>query len=366
MSGLKKYEIVMNFIKGQVEKGILRPGDKIPSEHDIANEFDVSRHTVRKAISELQIEGAIFTEQGRGTFIAEPRTFEDSKPTNAPKVIGMIAAYINDTTFPRILRGIDNTVGKSEYSIYWSCTRNNVETEAECLRSMIDHQVSGIIVEPTHSAWPNPNIYLYERIREHGIPVLFIHGYYSNMHDDVNYVIVDDVDAGYKAVKHLIDMGHKKIGGIFKSDDMQGYARHDGYIKGVREAGLRENEANVVWMDSTPENDMFNETVITNKYLERLSDCTALVCYNDDAALALAKGMEGLGYHIPEDCSIVAFDNNKLSDAYKTPFSSMAHPKEYLGELAGESIIHLIKRPSEMVQKVLKVDLIEKASVERI
>jgi len=91
-----KYDIIIEYIKDQAEQGLLKPGDKIPSENEIALMFNFSRHTIRKAISELQIQRFIYTEQGRGTFIADPNLISIEKPVNAPKVIGLIVAYIND------------------------------------------------------------------------------------------------------------------------------------------------------------------------------------------------------------------------------------------------------------------------------
>ena len=83
-------------------------------------------------------------------------------------------------------------------------------------------------------------------IRDRGIPYVFIQGLYS-WATEKPYVITDDEKGGYFAVKHLIDLGHKKIIGIFKADDSQGYQRHKGFVKGLNEAGIAYNPDLIVW-----------------------------------------------------------------------------------------------------------------------
>ncbi len=86
-----------------------------------------------------------------------------------------------------------------------------------------------------------------------------------------------------------------------------------------------------------------------------------MVCYNDDNALVLAKGLDAQGITVPDDVSIVGFDNNVLSDAYKVPFTSLTHPKEKLGKMAAEYLIEMISNPEIRIQEKLEVDLIEKS-----
>ena len=86
--------------------------------------------------------------------------------------------------------------------------------------------VDGLIVEPSKSVLPNSNLDMYRQISASGVPILFIHGTYRSL--NYSYVIEDDVKAGYLAAKHLLDMKHSSVGGIFKVDDVQGHGRFKG------------------------------------------------------------------------------------------------------------------------------------------
>lgn len=108
--------------------------------------------------------------------------------------------------------------------------------------------VDGIIMEPTKSGLPNPNIKLYEELQNRGIPTLFINSYYPDL--ALPHVAMDDRKAGLLAVNHLIEAGHTKIAGIFKADDRQGHFQYSGYINGLLSAGLLIHDDNIVWIDT--------------------------------------------------------------------------------------------------------------------
>ncbi len=362
-----KYQVLMDYIKKQISTGTIKPGEKIPSETELMGLFGMSRHTIRKAVQELQYDGYLYTEKGKGSFVSAIENRAKNGESGAgSKLIGILVAYINDTIFPPILHGIEEVVSQNGYSIFWGSTHNEVEREAEALMNMLKHDLAGLIVEPSKSALPTPNLYLYEQFEKRNIPVVFIHAYYSNYAQKSSYVIVDDVDAGAKAVRHLIEKGHKKIGGIFKADDIQGHKRHQGFIKGIQENGLEINECKVAWVDSGSGNDIYAVDILREKYQSRLQDCTAIVCYNDDVAISLTKALLQLGLKVPEDCSIIGFDNTRQGEIYKTPFTSLDHPKEKLGQLAAESLIRKIKNPSVQIQEEIVVELIEKKSVKTL
>lgn len=100
---------------------------------------------------------------------------------------------------------------------------------------MLKNNVSGLIIEGSRSAFPNPNIRLYEEIKKRNIPTIFIHNHYENMAFDS--VETSDTRAAYELTRILIEHGHRKIGGILKYDDMQGIARYKGFIQCMSDYG---------------------------------------------------------------------------------------------------------------------------------
>ena len=138
--------------------------------------------------------------------------------------VGVIATYISEYIFPSILRGIEGQLSEEGFFPMLSATMNRVDNERRILKDCMEKQLDGLIVEGTKTALPNPNLPLYEKLRDMGIPVVFFNSYYPALRDCVS-VTMDDCQGGFDAVEYLVSKGHRKIGGIFKNDDMQGLGR---------------------------------------------------------------------------------------------------------------------------------------------
>ncbi|MBQ8038590.1 MAG: GntR family transcriptional regulator, partial [Lachnospiraceae bacterium] len=97
-----KYYRLMDDLKEQILKGEIQTGDKLPSENELSAQYQVSRQTVRKALSILENAGYIYAEHGRGTFCSELV----HKSRNS-KNIAVVTTYLSDYIFPRVIAGID-------------------------------------------------------------------------------------------------------------------------------------------------------------------------------------------------------------------------------------------------------------------
>lgn len=329
-----KYQRLRDYIINEIKTGKIGVGEKFASENELAETFEMSRNTVRQAIGELVSEGWLSRVQGKGTFVNE----HPEKNNEAVKTIAVITSYLSDYIFPSIIRGIDGILSVSGYSMILGCTYNQHQKERLCLENLLNQNINGLIVEPTKSALPNPNIDLYKKLQAKGIPILFIHGSYREI--QAPYIVEDDVEAGYIATKHLLDLGHKHIAGIFKIDDIQGHMRFSGFQKAHFEAGIQISDSKVMWFETM---DLDNKFKSSNSQLQSiLKDSTALVCYNDQIALRIIDLLRDTLIKIPEDISLVSFDDSDLALASETKLTTVAHPKEALGKKAAEVIMDII------------------------
>lgn len=334
-----KYQQLKEHIINTIKEEGLKPGEKIWSENELADKFQMSRHTVRQAIGELVNEGWLYRVQGKGTFVAR----ELAQEPRQAKTIGVMTTYLNDYIFPAIIRGIDSVLSPRGYNIILSSTYNKHEKERLCLENFLNTEVDGLIVETTKSALPNPNLDLYRQLR-YGmkIPIIFIHGYYKDL--DCSYVVEDDVEAGYLATKHLLDLGHSKIGGIFKSDDIQGHYRFEGFSKACSEKGLEVCSSRILWFDTEQAEEKLGGCCAKEELDHLLKECSALVCYNDQVAMKVLDRARFKGLNIPKDLSLVSFDDSQLAVASEVKLTTVAHPQEKLGVEAAKSILQMIAK----------------------
>ena len=198
------------------------------------------------------------------------------------------------------------------------------------LEEYIDKQVDGLIVEGTKSALPNPNLHLYEKLKEMGIPVVFFNSYYPALQGCVS-VTMDDRQGGIDAVEYLVARGHRRIGGIFKSDDMQGLARYDGYTRGLLRHGITLQDQWVTWFNSESRDNLLTDEYGVSRLLGKIASCTAVVCYNDAVAVKLEKAFAAHGVRVPQDKAIISFDNSQLGELASVGLTSFDHPKRAWG-----------------------------------
>lgn len=333
-----KYFQIMEELKEQILSGVLQPGDKLPSENQLSAQYQVSRQTVRKAIEMLTNTGYVYAEHGRGTFCSEL-----VRHTRNSKNIAVVTTYLSDYIFPRVIQGIDTVLTDSGYSIILKNTRNSRTQEARCLEELLQKDIDGMIIEPSKSQIYCKHLNLYQKLDEYQIPYVFIQGCFSQLSHKPQ-VLMDDCKGGYLITKYLIEQGHVRIAGVFKSDDTQGQNRHKGYVKALQEAGLTYDPDIVVWFYT--EDRRIHPYECVKQMLEKGVDMDAIVCYNDQIALQVIKAVKAIGKRVPEDISVVGYDNSNMAGSIEgLRLTTIAHPQEKLGEMAAELLVEMLRNP---------------------
>lgn len=344
MAQRTKYNMVKDHILEWIKDGTVRPGEKIPSENELVQSFGVSRHTIRQAVGELVNEGYLYREQGSGTYcspILPTSTPQTIERLGNGKNIGVITTYMSDYIFPSIIRGIESHLASKGYTLTLSCTDNNVEKERQCLEMMLDRQIDGLIVEPTKSSSYNPNIKYYLELEQQHTPYLMINQYYSQLTPP--YLIMDDEKGGFLAAEHLIKLGHERIMGLFKTDDLQGVHRMRGFIRAFREYNLP-LEPELIITYTTEELVPSFYDVIHQVFENTDERSSAIVCYNDQLALNVLDQLRNLRLSVPQDVSLVGYDDSVLAVATEVKLTSIIHPKQELGRAAAEWIIAAVEK----------------------
>ncbi len=347
-SPLPKYHQLKEIIKDSIKKSIVKPNERIRSENELVKIYKISRHTVRQAIGDLVNEGWLYREPGIGTFCADRL----SRTSGKTFIIGVISVVVSSYIFPRIIHGIDNVVHPKGYSIVVGNANHNPEKEAAHLQDMINRNVDGLIIEPTKSALPSPNIKYFQKLKEKGIPFVMIDSYLDELNS--SYVCVDDVLGGYLATEYLLELGHRRIGVIYKSDHLPSTKRFQGYKKALKKYKVDYSEE-LVKSFTLPEDKNPTSSLIKELFKIKKPP-TAIFCYNDQIALQAYKTITKLGLKIPHDVSLVGFDDSDLAILSEIPLTTVAHPKGRMGKKAGKMLLQLIEsgntsRPQQFVYK---------------
>ncbi|TLQ03315.1 GntR family transcriptional regulator [Pediococcus stilesii] len=352
-----KYDMVKKDIKEKILSGLYAINDKLPTETELMKNYEVSRYTVRRAIGDLENDHFIYRIQGGGMFVDDWQKAH-SQPLES-KMIGVITTHIADYIFPNIITGIDRFISSKGYSILISNTQNDPEKERKSINKMLESNLSGLIIEPTQSALGNPNKDLFLKIKETKLPTIFINSHYPEL--DMPYVEMDDYEAERQVTDKLIEMGHKKILGIFKVDDTQGVHRMKGYINAYQEhKDLIFLSEMVMYQSSDNMHAVFTRI---ESILRRQEDRpSAIICYNDQLAIQVMDLVRTMNIKIPDELSIFGFDDYKLSKYISPRLSTVEHPKEELGMEAAKRIFEMIDGKEIKVNKVYEPRIVLRES----
>ncbi|UJF35844.1 GntR family transcriptional regulator [Paenibacillus hexagrammi] len=359
---MPKYLQLKQEILSWLHAGRLKPNDQMPSENEIAEQFQMSRQTVRQTFGALEQEGWLYRVQGKGTFVSTPQ----SQKGRDVQTIGIVTTYISDYIFPHIVRGAEAALRSRGYRLLLSSTDNDKEKERESLNMMISQPLSGLIIEPTKSAEGNPNLSYFLSLDYHHIPYLMMNAKYAEM--NCPCLLVDDEEGGYLAARHLIELGHRHIAGFFKTDDLQGVNRLKGFIRAHREHDVPLSPDLVIHYTTEEKKSKPYESAVS--MLSRTEDRpTAFVCYNDELAVHLLEAVRTTGLQVPQDVSMVGFDDSSLAVATEVKLTTLTHPKTELGADAAEMLINMIENKHDrgkMPTKTYTPELVVRESTLRL
>lgn len=339
--------MVKKAVKSKIMEGLYTPHQKISSESELMKEFGVSRHTVRLAIGDLVTRGWLYRKQGSGTYCADRGKINNKQNIIQQKNIAIVTTYISDYIFPSIIRGAEAQLSKAGYQVSLFSTDNNQENERIILEKIISQQFAGVIVEPTKSAYSNPNITYYLNLERLSIPYIMINSFYDEL-EPVS-IVTDDEKGGFLQTEHLIKLGHRKIIGCFKTDDTQGTKRMKGYFQAHRKYDIPINPAYIITYNTEEKHTKPTEEL--ENILNLKEDIiTGLVCYNDELALNFLEILRKKDVQVPEEISIVGYDDSFLAEISEVKLTSVIHQKNEMGKAAASAIIELITEKEKSSQ----------------
>lgn len=306
---------------------------------DIAKKAGVSHTTVSRALND---HPAISKETvGRIKLLAEELDYVPSAAarglkTNRSLVLGVIVHRIEDPFLTDVLRGIEDTLNPSEYSLFLAATKRDPEREKRVIQAMAERRVDGIIFSSLYIG-----VQQLRYLKQIDIPIVLINN--QTMQDpDVYLVYHQDVEATRQLTQHLVDLGHRKIAYLGSArSGRTNVKRQQGYEEGLEKAGLPLCPEYIIsGTTSRPENGING----MNGLLALADPPTAVICYNDMIAIGAIKAITQAGLSVPHDISVAGFDNIDLAQYVTPPLTTFHQPRYQLGQEAAKMILHILQQ----------------------
>ena len=279
--------------------------------------------------------------------------------TKKTQVLGVIVPDISNEFFAKIAKGIGAEAEKSNYRIMLLDTDDSPEKDIAAVNTLLERSVDGMLYIHSASGKNDCAMECVKMCEAENTPVVLLDRVPDNA--DVNAVLIDQEQGGYIATKHLIELGHTRIGCIAGSI-ATGPTRKRlyGYMKSLKEAGLLFEQALVVEggynVDSGYQ--------LTQTLLDR--DVTAIFAFNDLIAYGTYKYIRDRNLKMPEDLSMVGFDNISFSEIMEIPLTTIHQPAYEMGMAAVQKMIQILNGKECEKTSVFKPRLIMRKSTSEL
>ena len=332
MSADTKYQRIANELREKIQNKEFKLSEKLPSEYQLTAQYGVSRQTVRDALEVLQEQRLIERIQGKGSFVINHNPITKIPTFN----VGVIVPELTNTSmFPVMLRSITDVLQVNGYSTLFAETKDRFDVERHVLQNMLDKQVDGIILGGTKCILPSPNLSCFAALTEAGIPYTFIHTRPSEFPEAV-HVSMDNQQGGWLITNYLIRHGYRKIGCALKLHSIQGIARYQGFQKAMSEAGLFVSDDSVLWFSCAADLRTYSR-----EKLRGVSECEAVVCFNDYTAALLTSRLQEMGRRVHDDICITGFDGTDPNNFFVSPQPENGWPE--VGAVAAQTLLKQIR-----------------------
>ena len=329
-----------------IHSGHWLPGSRLPSESQLQQNLNISRNTVRQALQDLVNEGLVERIPGRGTFVARvfPRRQND-------RLIALVTSEFESEL--DLLIGAEQVSREKDCFLVFYNHRGNYREEWRILSQLEQQNVSGVLLWsslPPGAAsvsrlapdFPLPPLVMVDR-NTPGLPT--------------DFITSDNVAGGGLAVRHLQQLGHRRI--VCLTHDVDDILTVAERIRGYRAAMEAAGDAALAstWILPTGgelsledsqalSQDLDNPAMLTLMERLRQERPGAIFAINDNVALLVLRATQALGWQVPGDLSVVGFDNVDFGSLFTPPLTTVGQDFRAIGRQGMELLLERMEDPS--------------------
>lgn len=321
-----KYTEIADELRRDIQSGVLRPGDRLPTFVESRERFGTTSSTLDRAHAVLEREGLIVRGQGRrGTKVVE----QAASPLRY--VIGCEGFdFHKETALPywmHLLAGVQQVAKAGGYRLLM------MEQSADIRREQMD----AVLLHGEHTD-------AYLNALPKGMPVVSM----MLPTDGMPSVISDDSEGARRATEHLLQLGHRRIGTLMIIDTPLPKRRLAGYRAALHEAGITPDAR---WIRPLRPSHLIGTGRKNGRHAmaEWLSSdwkangLTAVLAQNDEIAIGIMDALQEAGLRVPEDVSVIGFDGTEEGEHSTPQLTSVAVPLEKIGAIAMELLLRQLR-----------------------
>ena len=350
-----RHRQVFETILGDIASGAFQPGDRLPTEAELAKTFSASRTTIARAMRDLKSKGLVNRQRGAGTHIAmrqEKRVALFAPFTQSPADLGWIGGQIHAHLSELAAQRRDHL----RLQIIGRTGANQLEQMMVAARALIDEGVAGVFYYPVEL--PRDEIHynqlVVDKLLAAGISVICVDRDIVAFPDRSKLALVtyDNRRAGYLITDHLIKQGRRRIafiGSPFVSSAASDRMR--GYCDALEASGLTIDQSMIrpATLDDLDAN--FSQAL--------MNECKpdAVVCKMDHYAALVGRHLMGMGLTIGKDILLAGFDDDPLAKLLPVPLTTIHFAADPFAQTCYDRLMAQMANPSEPLPGMTLIDV---------
>ena len=330
---------------------------------NIANKLGLSISTVSRALndhSDISPETKEKVKNYAKQVKYVPNLFAKGFRNHKSNIIGVIIPNIEHQYTVTLIKGIMYYADLIGYKVMICDSFNDEKKQAELIETMIQFGVDGILLSLVKNT---KNIESILNFLNH-VPLVLFDRVSSKI--PCTQIIIDDTDAAYKAVEHLINIGKKRIGIIKETESsIISEKRYQGYLMALKKHNIEIDEEIIISSESL---NIEEGKKLCSILLSLKNKPDAIFAITDEAAIGAIQVLKKNKIKIPSQIAVVGFSNSKYSTIIKPELSTIDQPGNRIGELAVKYLVEEINSDSEVSSKtvLIKTNLIIRKSSYKI
>jgi LacI family repressor for deo operon, udp, cdd, tsx, nupC, and nupG len=322
---------------------------------DIAKAAGVSHSTVSRALADSSLVAAE-TKQRIHLLAKEmgysPSAIARGLVTKRTHTVGLVVTTIADPFVSGVVRGLEETASDNGYSVILCDSNAEPQREITAVRTLREKRVDGIIVTASRVG----NLYL-PMLEEVEVPIVLINNQREGRY--VYSVATDNVHGGEMATSHLLELGHKRIGYIAgPKGAISSLDRLEGYKRALQVHNIEFTDSLVSSGNGCPDG---GEKGMRQLLAPPLPP-TAVFCYNDMTAVGAMAEAKQTGFRVPQDISVVGFDDIAFAAYLDPPLTTVAQRKYEMGQMAMGMLLDILAREDAVSDITLRGRLVVRGS----
>lgn len=326
---------------------------------DIARILGISPSTVSRALKDhpdINSETKKAVNELAGKLKYQPNAVALSLKNSRSNTIGIIIPEIVHYFFSSVISGIEDVASQKGYTVIICQSNESFAREVANAKALLSHRVDGILISISKETQSYDH---FTNLQEGGIPLVFFDRIAPGINADL--VINDDVEAAYRATRHLIESGCKRIAHFAAPQNLLiGQHRLQGYLDAHKEAGLPIDQSLIIEVDTFEK-----ARNAVGRMLDTGIVFDGIFAVNDMTAIGAMQTVQKRGINVPEQVAIVGFSDGYLSGITDPHLSSVDQHGYEMGTMSAEILFKRIFSADEKYEpevKVLSADLIVRGS----